>query len=83
MSQFDTLRQLQLDYQRLFGTENGKRVLADLESKCFGNKVTFDKDDRIHAFQEGMRAVLLHLKTMLSLNIDELEKKQKENEDNG
>lgn len=83
MSQFDSLKQLQLDYKTTFESEVGQRVLKDLEIKCFGNKVTFDKDHAQHAFNEGARAVLLHLKTMLSLDIEAMEKQQQENEKNG
>jgi hypothetical protein len=77
----EKLKQLQLDYQHAFGDEAGKRVLADLSQHCYDKKPTFDKDDRVHAMREGMRAVLLHILTMLSLNVNELEKQLKERED--
>lgn len=77
----EKLKQLQLDYQHAFGDEAGKKVLADLQSKCFARKPTFDKDERLHAYQEGMRAVILNIETMLSLDIDKLEKRIKETDD--
>jgi hypothetical protein len=76
----EKLKQLQLDYQHAFGDEAGKKVLADLGRQCFEKKPTFDKNDRVHAMRDGMRAVLLHIQTMLLLDINELEKQLKERE---
>lgn len=83
MSQYDQLRQLQLDYKTVFESEAGKRVYKALVQKCYGEKTTFDTNERQHAFNEGVRAVLLDINQMLSLDIDAMEKRQKENENNG
>jgi hypothetical protein len=83
MSEYDKLRQLQLDYKTVFESEAGQRVYKALVKKCYGNKTTFDQNDRQHAFNEGVRAVLLDIDQMLSLDIDQMEKRQKETEDNG
>ena len=53
-----TLEQVQR-YQRLFGSDDGKWVLADLERE-FGFRTSFDPTNtHATAFQEGQRHVLL------------------------
>ena len=83
MSQIEQLKQLQLDYKTIFESEAGQRVYKALIQKCYGKKTTFDVNERQHAFNEGVRAVLLDIDTMLSLDIEAMEKTQKENENNG
>lgn len=74
------IKQLQLDYQHVFADEAGKRVLQDLSRLGFGKASTFHVDSREHARREGRREVFLHIDTMLSLNITELENRLKERE---
>ena len=68
------LKGLREDYKKLFATEEGKRVLADLERVCLFKTSTFDKDALTMAFQEGLRGVYLHINTILTLDIEALEK---------
>ena len=68
------LKGLREDYKKLFATEEGKRVLADLERVCLFKTSTFDKDALTMAFQEGLRGVYLHINTILTLDIETLEK---------
>jgi len=69
------LKGLREDYKKVFTTEEGKRVLADLEKTCFFKSTIFVPNDALTmAFNEGNRAVLLHILTILELNIEELEK---------
>jgi len=62
------------DYIKTFSTEEGIRVLKDLEKVCMFKTTTFDKDSHVMAFQEGLRGVYLHIKTIMELNVEELEK---------
>lgn len=68
------LKALREDYKKTFSTEEGKRVLKDLENTCFYNTTTFSDKALMIAFNEGNRAVFLHIKTILELDIETLEK---------
>ncbi len=62
------------DYKKVFETEEGKRVLKDLERVCMYRSTTFDKDSLVMAFQEGLSAVYLHITTIMNMDIEELER---------
>ena len=65
------LKELQENYKFIFNTEEGKKVLADLEKRCHYHSTTNVKgDSHESAYMEGQRSVLLFIKSML----------QKENE---
>ena len=68
------LKGLRNDYQQVFSTEEGKRVIKDLEKVCLFKTTTFSKDALIMAFQEGLRAVFLHINTIMNMDIEELER---------
>ena len=68
------LKGLREDYKKIFASEEGKRVLTDLERVCLFKTSTFDKDALTMAFQEGLRGVYLHINTILTLDIETLEK---------
>ena len=54
-------------------TEAGRLVLADLAQECHVGRSTFRPGDpTASAFEEGKRAVWLHLAAMLDLPIDRL-----------
>jgi hypothetical protein len=74
----DRLKGLRNDYKKTFETEEGKKVLKDLESVCMSNTTTFNKDPYIMAFQEGARAVYLHITTVMNIDIENLELFNKE-----
>jgi hypothetical protein len=62
---------LKVNYKTIFNTDEGKRVLADLEKRCHYHSTTNVKgDSHESAYMEGQRSVLLFIKSML----------QKENE---
>lgn len=69
-----------LDVQHLFGTEQGKRVWKHLEDVCYMNGTTFDKEPLRMAFNEGVRSLLLHLKTLKEIDVIQYENNQKEQE---
>ena len=70
----ERLKGLREDYKKTFESEEGKKVLKDLEKVCLYNSTTFDKDPYVTAFQEGLRTVFLHIKTVMTLDIEELER---------
>jgi len=70
----DKLKALRNAYQKVFDSEEGKLVLKDLEKVCLYRMTTFDKDALIMAFQEGLRGVYLHITTLMTMDIEELER---------
>ena len=68
------LKGIRQDYINTFKTEEGKRVLADLERVCLYKTSTFDKEAMVMAFNEGLRSVYLHITTLMSMDIEELER---------
>ena len=58
--------QIKADYKYIFSTDQGKRVFEDLRRRCFMDNTTFvTPDPYFIAFNEGKRAVMLHIKTMV------------------
>ena len=54
-------------YKTIFGSNDGKMVMEDLEKRCFYNVTTFAKGDTNEtAFYEGQRTVLLFIKSMIN-----------------
>ena len=61
------LEQLKKDYQHIFDTDEGKRVLADLQRRCFFKASTFVPDNANETFvREGQRSVVLHIINMIT-----------------
>ena len=57
---------LKKNYRFIFNTEEGKRVLSDLEKRCHYNATTNVRgDSHESAYMEGQRSVLLFIKSML------------------
>ena len=60
------LQQLQTDYKVIFNSDEGVRVMADLEKRCHYHSTTNVKgDSHESAYMEGQRSVLLFIKSML------------------
>lgn len=60
-----TKEKIDISYKQLFGSSNGKKVLADLESFCGFNEssVRLDKIDPNEVlFREGKRRVFVYIK---------------------
>jgi hypothetical protein len=53
--------QMKADYEAVFNSEPGKRVLEDLKWACFYQRTTFATDALTIAVNEGRRIVCLHL----------------------
>ena len=60
------LLELKNDYKITFSSEQGQRVLNDLEKRCHEFVTTFSKDSSTEtAFLEGQRSILIFLKAMI------------------
>lgn len=60
------LKELQTDFKTVFNSDEGKRVLADLEKRChFLTTTNIKGDSHESAYMEGQRSVLLFIKQML------------------
>ena len=61
------LEQLNIAYKQVFESDNGKKVLEDLEKRCSYHTTTHIKgDSHESAFLEGTRSVILFIKNMLN-----------------
>ena len=61
------LEQLNIAYKQVFESDNGKKVLEDLEKRCSFHTTTHIKgDSHESAFLEGTRSVILFIKNMLN-----------------
>ena len=60
------LLELKKNYKITFDSEEGKKVLNDLEKRCHEFVTTFSKDSSTEtAFLEGQRSILIFLKAMI------------------
>ena len=60
------LKELKNDYKITFSSEQGQRVLNDLEKRCHEFVTTFSKDNSQEtAFLEGQRSTLIFIKAMI------------------
>ena len=60
------LQELQTDYKTVFNSDEGKRVIVDLEKRChFMTTTNIKGDSHESAYMEGQRSVLLFIKSML------------------
>ena len=66
MDQNKKIKELKEDYKITFNSEQGQRVLNDLEKRCHEFVTTFSKDNSHEtAFLEGQRSTLIFIKAML------------------
>ena len=63
----EDLKQLAVAYKQVFESDNGQKVLEDLEKRCSFYTTTHVKgDSHESAFLEGTRSVVLFIKNMLN-----------------
>jgi hypothetical protein len=80
-STISSQKQLVFDVQRTFNeTLEGQRIWQHLETVCFEKTTGFSQDPYVHAFNAGVRSVLLHLKTLKSIDPLKAEDRLKEME---
>lgn len=76
----ENLKQLQSDYKKVFDGDAGKRVFDDLQRRGYLHTTTFHENANKAAYREGMRAMVLHIKTMLEYDFEQVRKRIKEAE---
>jgi len=75
MAELKDLKALKTSYKKTFETEDGKKVLQDLQRRCFAKQSTFVVDPFLMAFNGGTRSVLLYIESMMDMsNIKDIEK---------
>ncbi len=62
--QDEYFRKMKVDYEKVFNSPEGKRVLADLSRSCFYNRTFYTNDSLDLANNEGKRFVYLHIHAM-------------------
>lgn len=62
------LKDVKLAYLRLFSSEDGKKVLKDLEGVCFVNRTTYSPDPGMTEVREGARSVWLYINKMMAVD---------------
>ena len=59
------MNELRVLYKNVFESEEGKKILGDLESRYSIHGKTFSSDASETAYREGQRTVVLFIKSML------------------
>ncbi len=59
--------QIRKDYQTVFNSEAGQRVLEDLKKVCFYYDTTLDVLPHVMAHKEGTRNAIINIETKLKL----------------
>ncbi len=57
-------RLMKADYEAVFNTPEGKRVIEDLGRSCFQYQTSFSSEATEMAYNEGKRTIYLHIKGM-------------------
>ena len=71
-----------VQYKEFFSTDDGKEILADLARRHFVHTSTFVPHDTHHsAFNEGRRAVILDIISLVNIPMEELDKLNRKAED--
>jgi len=61
------IKELIQNYKTVFGSDDGKAVMEDLEKRCFYHTSTFSRNEPNEtAFFEGQRTILLFIKSMIN-----------------
>ena len=59
-------------YKIVFESDEGKKIIEDLEKRCHEFVTTHDKNNSHEtAFLEGQRSVLIFMKGMINKNLEE------------
>ena len=69
MDGIEKLSELQQAYSKTFSSEEGRKVLEDLAKVCFAKFTTIHELPHMTCFNEGQRAVYLHIQTRIQMNI--------------
>ena len=72
----EEILKLQQAYSKTFKSKEGQVVLEDLEKICFENTSTINESVIAMASNEGMRMVMLHIKTRIKMNLKTIPKRE-------
>jgi len=72
----DEVLKLQKAYSKTFSSEEGQIVLEDLQKICFKNSSTINEVPIVMAFNEGHRAVMLHIETRMKMTLKTIPKRE-------
>jgi len=59
-------------YKRVFLTDDGKKVLQDLEKRCFMNHTTYNDNHGQMSFSEGRRSIYIHIKNLIEKDLKDI-----------
>ena len=79
----EVAEQVRKDYQTVFNSEAGQKVLEDLKKVCFYYDTTLDVLPHVMAYREGTRNAIINIETKLKLTnvkIKELENERGQSE---
>jgi hypothetical protein len=62
-------KQLKSDYEHVFGSDAGTRVLEDIKRAGFINRTTYSEGNMMF-INEGMRSLVLHIIDMARIEVD-------------
>ena len=63
-----------MDYKRVFGTEQGKRIMQELIQAHYIMQPVMNKDPLVMAFKEGQRNVVLRILNILETSEEQMHK---------
>ncbi len=69
------------DYQQLFNSPIGKKVLHDLMKVHGFMRISHSEDSHDTAFREGERSVVVRILNILKMDLNQIEERIKSNED--
>lgn len=75
---------MMVDYKRVFGSEQGQRVLNDLIANHFVMNTTYSRGSQAEldmAFKEGQRQVVMRMMTIMNYDPEQVEKQIKESDE--
>lgn len=71
MSETDEEKLKRMNYQTVFASDAGKKVLDDLSNYCFENRSTFvENSERKELVNQGKRAVILYIRDKLRVHTE-------------
>ena len=74
MTENERITQRVRDFNDVFGSQQGKRVLMHLERFCLKNGCTYVPDSDKSIFNQGARAVILEIDHWIDYDLSKLEK---------
>jgi len=78
MTNLEKAQQKKMDFIEAFGSARGVKALGHLSKFCLEHAQTFDPtSDRMSAFNEGARSVILEIRHWLNLDLSKYEESER------